>query len=90
MKHFVSGFAEEIMKLAYESWGMGADWSRNADQAVADGISPLMHEQSVPEDVEDKNMRQEHFRSRIMPPSSGKIREGLLGKPRFAAPDKEG
>ena len=80
---FYKGFASELIKLAFhENWGLGGEWSANA--GPVDTGNPVLHEQSTPYDVEWKNFRRDYFHNRIMPQSSGKVREGQLGPGTFA------
>lgn len=84
MTPFFKGFIEELVKLSHDhdGWDIlehGQIYAPTPDPAFPH--SPLLHEQAVPDDVSDKNIRGDYFSSmRKSPPeTSGKIREGTLG-----------
>ena len=72
------------MKVAFNE-----GWNTYLDTPSADiDNGPILSEQYVPQDVEEKNVRQDYFLGLIMPQSSGKITEGKLGIPMFTQAKK--
>jgi hypothetical protein len=84
MKRFVSGFASELVKIAFNE-----GWNTYIDTPSADiDNGPILSEQYIPQDVEAKSIRQDYFLGLVMPQSSGKITSGKLGTPMFAQAKK--
>lgn len=79
--HFFKGFADELMKLGFnDAWGLGGRYAdTTGSPLINSSYGPLLHEQSVPYDVEWNNDRQSYFQGLLLSADEdGKIVPGKL------------
>lgn len=87
---FFKGFIDEIVKIAsyqdHQDFLDSGAWDKGDESVNRDG-NPVLYKQTVPQDVERKNRRQDHFIGKLMgrADNPGRVDPGKISRKAYRA-----